>query len=79
MTKNERNKQNVSNGAFSRYYERKLMYSKTTFRVKEDGSTCYIHEGKEVDVMDFRAMFPIGLFSKGKDSVKLDPRQRIAD
>ena len=79
MTKHERNKQNVSHGAYSRYCERKAMHYKTTFRVREDGTTCYLFEGKEVDAMTFRSMLPIGLFSKGKDSIKLDPRQRIAD
>jgi len=64
MNKYEKNKANLSNGNFARYVERKKMHSTTSFRIKCDGSTCYVVGGVEMPESQFKAMFPIGLIDR---------------
>lgn len=76
MTNYERNKRNTITGAFSQYVANKLMYATTTFRIKPDGSTCWLLDGNEIEDKDFRNTYPIGLINKCKGD-RLDSRQNI--
>lgn len=72
----ELNRKNISNGAFAAYVANKGMYSRTTFRIREDGSTCWLLDGNEIDDKDFKNLYPIGLINKTKGT-RLDSRQNI--
>jgi len=77
MTKHEKTKANVSNGAFSKYVERKQMHQKVTFRIKCDGSTCYVLNGLEMSENQFRELYPIGLIDRSRHTNRADPRQSL--
>lgn len=77
MTKHDKTKANVSNGAFAKYQERKAMHQKVNFRIKCDGTTCYVFNGLEMAENAFKALFPIGLINKSLYPDRADPRQRI--
>ena len=76
MTNYERNRRNTSTGAFIQYAANKDMYQRTTFRIREDGSTCWLLHGIEIEDKDFKATYPIGLINKCKGE-RLDSRQNI--
>lgn len=77
MTKHDKTKANVSNGSFAKYAERKKMYSTTSFRIKCDGTTCYVVGGVEMPESQFKSLFPVGLIDRSRYSTRADPRQRI--
>ena len=76
MTNHERNRRNNSTEAFSQYVKNKLMYATTTFRIREDGSTCWLLNGSEVEDKEFKEAYPIGLINRVKGE-RLDSRQNI--
>jgi len=76
MTRYERGKKDASNGSFAKYVERKAMYHRTTFRIREDGSTVYLFKGQELSPNEFKALFPIGLINRSRHP-RLDSRQNI--
>ena len=74
MTNYERNRRNTSTGAFIQYVANKDMYQRTTFRIREDCTTCWLLDGEEIDDKEFRNLYPIGLINKVAGT-RLDSRQ----
>jgi len=53
------------------------MHQKVTFRIKCDGSTCYVLNGVEMPPNQFRELYPIGNINKSRYPDRADPRHRI--
>ena len=64
-------------GCYSAYVRNKEMRQKATFRIREDGSTCYLFDGHELAVKDFEGAYPVGLIDRSKGH--LDCRQNYYD